>query len=87
MPEAQAGKVWHVSNLFRIPEQEKFAETLCRASFADKVPDVANIAAGALVFGQFIGGQHYSLPVAVFGAVIWLVFFGWSLFLSRERRR
>jgi acetylornithine/N-succinyldiaminopimelate aminotransferase len=34
---AQAGKLWHVSNLYRIPEQERFAETLCRASFADKV--------------------------------------------------
>jgi acetylornithine/N-succinyldiaminopimelate aminotransferase len=34
---AQAEKVWHVSNLYRIPEQERFAETLCRASFADKV--------------------------------------------------
>ncbi len=34
---AQAEKVWHVSNLYRIPEQEKFAETLCSATFADKV--------------------------------------------------
>jgi acetylornithine/N-succinyldiaminopimelate aminotransferase len=34
---AQAEKVWHVSNLYRIPEQEKFAETLCGATFADKV--------------------------------------------------
>ncbi len=35
--KAQAEKVWHVSNLYRIPEQEKFAETLCAATFADKV--------------------------------------------------
>jgi acetylornithine/N-succinyldiaminopimelate aminotransferase len=35
--KAQAEKVWHVSNLYRIPEQERFAETLCRATFADKV--------------------------------------------------
>jgi acetylornithine/N-succinyldiaminopimelate aminotransferase len=33
----QAEKVWHVSNLFRIPEAERLAERLCRASFADKV--------------------------------------------------
>lgn len=33
----QAGKLWHVSNLYRIPEQERFAATLCGASFADKV--------------------------------------------------
>jgi acetylornithine/N-succinyldiaminopimelate aminotransferase len=35
--KAQAERVWHVSNLYRIPEQERFAETLCRATFADKV--------------------------------------------------
>ncbi len=33
----QAGKVWHVSNLFRIPEAERLAERLCAESFADKV--------------------------------------------------
>jgi acetylornithine/N-succinyldiaminopimelate aminotransferase len=34
---AQAGKVWHVSNLFRIPEAERLAERLCAATFADLV--------------------------------------------------
>jgi acetylornithine/N-succinyldiaminopimelate aminotransferase len=34
---AQAGKVMHVSNLFRIPEGERLAERLCAASFADYV--------------------------------------------------
>ena len=33
----QAGKLWHVSNLFRIPEQEALAEKLCRETFADKI--------------------------------------------------
>ncbi len=33
----QAGKVWHVSNLFRIPEAERLAERLCALSFADRV--------------------------------------------------
>ncbi len=33
----QAQKVWHVSNLFRIPEAERLAERLCQNSFADKV--------------------------------------------------
>ncbi|CAN5166255.1 aspartate aminotransferase family protein [soil metagenome] len=32
----QAGKLWHVSNLYRIPEQEALAAKLCRDSFADK---------------------------------------------------
>src|SRR6201998_75218 len=34
---AQAKKVWHVSNLYRIPEAERVAERLCAASFADLV--------------------------------------------------
>ena len=33
----QAGKLWHVSNLYRIPEQEKLAEMLVDLTFADTV--------------------------------------------------
>src|SRR5882757_4500653 len=33
----QAKKVWHVSNLYRIPEGERLAARLCAASFADVV--------------------------------------------------
>jgi len=33
----QAQKVWHVSNLFQMPEAEKLAQRLCAASFADVV--------------------------------------------------
>jgi acetylornithine/N-succinyldiaminopimelate aminotransferase len=33
----QAGKVWHVSNLYRSPEGERLAQRLCAASFADVV--------------------------------------------------
>jgi acetylornithine/N-succinyldiaminopimelate aminotransferase len=33
----QAGKLIHISNLFRIPEGERLAERLCAASFADYV--------------------------------------------------
>ena len=35
--EAQAKKVWHVSNLYRIPEGERLADRLCEATFADTV--------------------------------------------------
>ena len=31
----QAKKLWHTSNLYRIPEGERLAERLCAASFAD----------------------------------------------------
>jgi acetylornithine/N-succinyldiaminopimelate aminotransferase len=33
----QAKKLWHVSNLYRIPEGERLADRLCAASFADTV--------------------------------------------------
>jgi acetylornithine/N-succinyldiaminopimelate aminotransferase len=33
----QAAKLCHTSNLFRIPGQERLAERLCKATFADKV--------------------------------------------------
>ncbi|MFT4091667.1 MAG: aspartate aminotransferase family protein [Asticcacaulis sp.] len=35
--KAQAEKIWHVSNIYRIPEQEELADRLCADSFADKV--------------------------------------------------
>jgi acetylornithine/N-succinyldiaminopimelate aminotransferase len=33
----QAKKLWHISNLHRIPEQERLAERLCQETFADYV--------------------------------------------------
>lgn len=33
----QADKLWHTSNMFRIPGQEELADKLCRDSFADLV--------------------------------------------------
>lgn len=33
----QAGRLWHCSNLYRIPEGERLAERLCAASFAERV--------------------------------------------------
>ena len=35
--KAQGEKLWHVSNIFRIPEQEALAARLCGATFADAV--------------------------------------------------
>jgi acetylornithine/N-succinyldiaminopimelate aminotransferase len=34
---AQAKELWHVSNLYRIPQAERLAERLCAATFADLV--------------------------------------------------
>jgi acetylornithine/N-succinyldiaminopimelate aminotransferase len=35
--KAQGEKLWHVSNIYRIPEQEALAAALCEATFADVV--------------------------------------------------
>lgn len=35
--KSQAEKLWHTSNLYRIPEGERLAERLCEATFADTV--------------------------------------------------
>ncbi len=39
----------------------------------DKLPDLANLAVAATVFGQFVGGQAFSAPVAIAGVVPWVV--------------
>lgn len=33
----QAGKIWHTSNLYTMPDGEKLARRLCEATFADRV--------------------------------------------------
>jgi acetylornithine/N-succinyldiaminopimelate aminotransferase len=35
--KAQGEKLWHVSNIYRIPQQEELARRLCAATFADVV--------------------------------------------------
>ncbi|MBO9708403.1 MAG: aspartate aminotransferase family protein [Caulobacter sp.] len=35
--KTQGEKLWHVSNIYRIPEQEELADKLCAATFADAV--------------------------------------------------
>jgi len=40
---------------------------------ADKLSDVANLAAGALIFGQFLGEQPFSPLLALLGVGIWVI--------------
>ncbi len=35
--EEQGRKLWHISNLYRIPQSERLAERLCASSFAEQV--------------------------------------------------
>ena len=56
-----------------------------RRVLTDKLPDVANVAAGAMVFGQFLGDRPFSMPLATAGAVAWLALSIVTLFLARRR--
>jgi hypothetical protein len=50
----------------------------------DKLPDVGNLAAGALVFGQMLSDRPFSLPVELLGLGLWLSLMAYSLFLGKQ---
>lgn len=55
-----------------------------RRMLIDKLPDAANLALGALVFGQFLGDRPFSAAVAVLGVVTWAAFLGGAFILGGE---
>ena len=58
-----------------------------RSLLADKLSDVGNLAAGALIFGQALGEQSISLKLLAAGLVTWIVFLGLSVVWARESKR
>jgi hypothetical protein len=56
-----------------------------RALLADKLFDAGNVAAGGMVFGQFVAERPFSILLAVIGLVIWLTALTVSLVLERRR--
>jgi acetylornithine/N-succinyldiaminopimelate aminotransferase len=56
--QEQAAKLWHVSNLYRIPEQERLAERLVANSFADYA-FFCNSGAEALEAGIKMARKHF----------------------------
>jgi hypothetical protein len=42
-----------------------------RSLLAEKVADVANVAAGALIFGQALSGTAFSVKLAIVGIGAW----------------
>lgn len=55
-----------------------------RAVLADKLPDMANIAAGVFIFGQFVGDDVLSTGRLLTGVAIWAFLVGCSLILMRR---
>ena len=51
----------------------------------DKVPDVANLAIGALSFGQFLGDRPFSFTRALYGVGMWVILMAWTIVLASER--
>jgi hypothetical protein len=50
--------------------------------FVDKLPDAANLAIGALAFGQFVTTGSFSLRLALLGVGLWVLFVGWAAVLA-----
>ncbi|PYE85411.1 aspartate aminotransferase family protein [Pseudoroseicyclus aestuarii] len=55
----QAGKLWHVSNVYTVPEQERLAEALTAASFADTV-FFTNSGTEAMELAVKMARKHFS---------------------------
>jgi len=54
-----------------------------RTLVAEKLCDAGNLAAGALIFGQFLA-EKFSLWIAAGGFFLWLLFVGSALGLVRR---
>ena len=55
-----------------------------RKLWAEKLLDLAHIAAGALIFGQFLSDRTYSISIALYGLLVLLVGYLMSLLLLRK---
>lgn len=56
-----------------------------REMLADKLLDAANLAMGGLVFGQFVTGLSFSVPMALLGIVFWTVLTGAGIAITRGK--
>ena len=57
-----------------------------RTVLINTLPQTANVAAGGLLFGQFVGSRQFSMVLALVGLVAWAALIGWSMFLARRNQ-
>lgn len=58
-----------------------------RAVLIEKLPDLANVAAGALIFGQFLGERPISPVIGLTGLGLWFVLTGFAMVLARKDKQ
>ena len=56
-----------------------------RQLLVDKLPDVANLAIGALFFGQFLSDRPFSIALALFGTGAWMALMSLAIAFVRTR--
>ena len=57
-----------------------------RGLLTEKLPDLANLAIGALVFGQFLGAEPFSYRLLAMGILLWVVLMTAAWLGAGERR-
>lgn len=55
-----------------------------RALFVDKMPDVANLAAASMFFGQFLADRPFSLELGLAGLVAWALIWTFAVVLAAK---
>ena len=57
-----------------------------RALVADKLFDAGNVAAGGMLFGQFLADRPFSIILGITGLSIWVICFFMSVALEGRNR-
>jgi hypothetical protein len=55
-----------------------------RGVLIDKVPDMANVAAGSMIFGQFLTDRSFSMVLAAAGIATWIALWALTLVLAED---
>lgn len=55
-----------------------------RTLLAEKLSEIGNLAAAALIFGQFLSERLFSSAIAFLGLIIWVVLMGCAMATARR---